>query len=158
MSTLINDWVRPILYDKEESLKTKNLEFMPPFNLTQLTPEEVSFNYFEPNYLTYYPNSSYPFYDDEPIWITPTLKYDFVWDFTMSPEQDTVASILNKPLCGKPVTEEQMKYVINTIAENPYILSEIQFVPESLMKLIEKNDEFATEILLKISKHIIFQE
>jgi hypothetical protein len=25
----------------------------------------------------------------KPIWIVPTLKYDYLWDFTMSPEQDT---------------------------------------------------------------------
>jgi hypothetical protein len=158
MSTMLNDWVRPVIYDKEESERNKNVESLPPFNLTQLTPDEVSLNYFEPNYLTFYPNATYPFYEDEPMWIIPTLKYDFVWDFTMSPEQDTVSSILNKPLNGKPITEEQIKYVTNIIAENPNILVEIQFTPESLMKLIEKNDELATDILLKISKHIIFQE
>ena len=40
---------------------------MPPFNFTNLSPEEISFNHFEPNYLTYYPNTTYPFYDDEVI-------------------------------------------------------------------------------------------
>jgi hypothetical protein len=158
LSDLINDWVRPVIYDKEESLKTKNIENLPPFNFSQLTPEETSFNYFEPNYMTIYPNSSYPFYEDEPMWIIPTLKYDFIWDFTMSPEQDTVASILNKPLNNKQVTEEQIKYVLDIIADNPNILVEIQFLPETLMKLIEKNHTLATDILLRISKHIIFQE
>jgi len=131
---------------------------MPVFNFSQLTPEETSFNYYEPNYLTIYPNSSYPFYEDEPMWIMPTLKYDFLWDFTMSPEQDAVASILNKPLNNKNITEEQMKYVLDILSENPNILAEIQFTPDNLMQLIEKNSNFAAEILLKISKNIIFEE
>jgi len=38
---------------------------MPPFNLANLSPEEISLNHFEPDYLTYYPNATYPFYDDE---------------------------------------------------------------------------------------------
>lgn len=158
MNNLINDWVRPVIYDKEEMNKNKNIEVLPPFNFSQLTPEETSFNYFEPNYLTLYPNSSYPFYEDEPLWIMPTMKYDFIWDFTMSPEQDTVASILNKPLNNKTITEEQIKYVLDIIAENPKILVEIQFTPDNLWKLIEKNHTLATDIFLKISKHIIFQE
>lgn len=60
---MVNDWIRPVIYDKEE--KPKNLEYMQPFDFTQLTPEETSYNYFEPNYLTLYPNSTYPFYEDE---------------------------------------------------------------------------------------------
>ncbi len=157
LTDLINDWVRPVIYDREES-KSRNIENLPPFNFAQLTPEETSFNYFEPNYLTLYPNAAYPFYEDEPLWVMPTLKYDFIWDFTMSPEQDTVASILNKPLNNKAVTDEQIKYVLDIISENPQILIEIQFTPDSLMRLMEKNHTLATDILLRISKHIIFQE
>ncbi len=152
-SDLINDWIRPVIYED-----TRNVENSLPFNFSCLTPEETSFNYFEPNYLTLYPNSSYPFYEDEPMWIIPTLKYDFIWDFTMSPEQDTVATLLNKPLNGKHITEEQTKYVLDTISENPKILVEIQFTPDSVMKLTEKNHNLATDILLRISKHQIFQE
>jgi hypothetical protein len=92
------------------------------------------------------------------MWIMPTLKYEFVWDFTMSPEQDTVASILNKHLNNKQITDEQIKYVLDVLSENPNILVEIQFTPDNLMKLIEKNPNLATEIFLKISKSIIFQE
>jgi hypothetical protein len=158
LTSLINDWVRPVIYDKEEIQKNKNIEYLPPFNFSQLTPEETNFNYFEPNYLTLYPNSTYPFYEDEPLWVMPTLKHEFLWDFTMSPEQDTIASILNKPLIGKTVTEEQTKYILDILSENPNILVEIQFTPEDLMKLIEKNHTFATDIFLKISKHTSFEK
>jgi hypothetical protein len=92
------------------------------------------------------------------MWIMPTLKYDFVWDFTMSPEQDTVATILNKHMNNKHITEEQVKYILEVLSENPKILVDIQFTPENLMKLIEKNHSLATEIFLKISKSEIFQE
>jgi hypothetical protein len=158
LSNLINDWVRPVIYDREEIQKNKNIENLPPFNFSQLTAEETNFNYFEPNYLTLYPNSTYPFYEDEPLWVMPTLKHDFIWDFTMSPEQDTVASILNKPLNNKPINEEQIKYILDILSENPKILVEIQFTPDDLMKLIEKNHTLATDIFLKISKNIIFEK
>lgn len=147
-----------MIYDKEDILKSKNIENLPPFNFSQLTPEETNFNYFEPNYMTLYPNSTYPFYEDEPMWVMPTLKFDFLWDFTMSPEQDTFASILNKPLNNKPITEEQIKYVLDILTENPKILVEVQFTPDDLMKLIEKNHTLATDIFLKISKHVIFEK
>ena len=47
------------------------------FNLNQLTSVEVSMKYFEPNYMSYYPNTNYPFYDDEPLWIILSLKHKF---------------------------------------------------------------------------------
>jgi hypothetical protein len=65
MSNLTNDWIRPVIFEKDENYKSKSIEYAPPFNFTQLTQEETSFNYFEPNYLTLYPNSTYQFYEDE---------------------------------------------------------------------------------------------
>ena len=75
-SSSITDWVRPVIYDRKEK-DIKNGDSLPPFNIKQLTPEEVSFNYFEPNYMTYFPNTNYPYLDDEPMWIMPTLNFDF---------------------------------------------------------------------------------
>ncbi len=82
---LTGEWIRPVIYENIDVKK----DSQSPFNFTTLRKEEISFNYFEPNYMTFYPNSSYPFYDDEPIWIMPGLNFDFIWDFTLSPEQNT---------------------------------------------------------------------
>lgn len=87
-SNIINDWVRPVIYEQDDSTNTLK-ENQVPFNLSKLTKEEISFNYFEPNYMTLHPNTSYPFYEDEPLWIMPGLNYDFLWDFSLSPEQNT---------------------------------------------------------------------
>ena len=65
--------------------------------------------------MTYYPNSNYPFLEDEPMWIMPTLNFDFVWDFTMTPENDAIQAILNKPLNDKIITEEESKYALGLI-------------------------------------------
>lgn len=92
-SNLSGDWVRPIIYEQDENL-TKIKDSPTPFNFTTLTKEELSFNYFEPNYMTLYPNASYSFFEDEPIWIMPGLNFDFLWDFTLSPEQNTSNLIL----------------------------------------------------------------
>lgn len=156
-SSSITDWVRPVIYDRKEK-DIKNGDSLPPFNIKQLTPEEVSFNYFEPNYMTYFPNTNYPYLDDEPMWIMPTLNFDFVWDFTMTPEPDTLVAILNKPMNDRMASEEEIKVALNLIEKDPELLKQINFSPENLMKLVDKNDSFAGEILLKISKSIIFEE
>ena len=156
----INDWIRPVIYDNNGNINnlSKSPENMPLFDITSLSNEEINFNYFEPNFLTYYPNSNYPFYEDEPMWILPTLKYDFIWDFTMSPVQENLNNLINRPLKNKSLTPEQIDYIIETIGENPNILKEINFTPDSIMKLIEKNDDLATQILYKISDYNGFEE
>jgi len=83
-----SDWIRPIIYEADDSNKKVTKENQPPFNFSNLSKEEISLNYFEPNYMTFYPNSSNQFFDDEPIWITPGLNFDFLWDFTLSQEQN----------------------------------------------------------------------
>ena len=160
VSKEINDWIRPVIYDNNNGINNieKSPENLPLFDLKQLSTEEISYNYFEPNFLTYYPNSNYQFYEDEPMWVLPTLKYDFIWDFTMSPIQETLSNLLNRPLKNKNLTEEQINYILETIGENPNILKEINYTPDSLMKLIEKNDDLATQILLKISNHNGFED
>ena len=160
ISKEINDWIRPVIYDNNNGMNNieKSPENLPLFDLKQLSPEEISYNYFEPNFLTYYPNSNYPFYEDEPMWILPTLKYDFIWDFTMSPLQETLNNLINRPLKNKSLSEEQINYILETIDENPNILKEINYKPECLMNLIEKNDDLASQILLKISNHNGFED
>jgi len=60
----MNDWIRPVIYDKDPLQKQK-IENMPKFDFSNISPEEISLNHFEPDFLTYYPNANYPFYDDE---------------------------------------------------------------------------------------------
>ena len=131
---------------------------MPPFDISKMSPEELNFDSFEPNFLTYYPNSNQQFYNDEPMWILPTLKYDFIWDFTMAPIQDTLSNLLNKPIKNKSLTEEQFNFIVEIIEENPNILKEIGFKPDNLFELIEKNELLATEILYRLSNHNGFED
>jgi len=56
------------------------------------------------------------------------------------------------------ISEEQTRYILDKISENPNILSEIEFTPECLMRLIEKNTKLATDIFHSISKNQCFQE
>jgi hypothetical protein len=168
------DFISPVLYDNSDleidnlgnkdiinndvTQNVQNQENMPNFDISKMSPEELNFDSIEPNFLTYYPNSNYPFYEDEPMWILPTLKYDFIWDFTMSPLQETLNNLINRPLKNKSLSEEQINYILETIGENPNILKEINYKPECLMNLIEKNDDLATQILLKISNHNGFED
>ena len=142
---IINDWIKPIIY---ENNKNKNL-----FNLSQLTPKEVSFNYFEPNYMSYYPNNQYPFFDNEPMWIMPSLKHEFIWDFNQS--KDKVFSYL---FHSNNLNQEKINFCLNEIEHNPILLKEINFNSIKMMELIEINQDFAFELLIKISKNTIFEE
>ena len=161
-----SDWISPVLYDNTDNGNTNNdvtqneksQETMPVFDISKMSPEELNFESFEPNYLTYYPNSNQQFYNDEPMWILPTLKYDFIWDFTMAPIQDTLSNLLNKPLKNKSLSEEQSNFIIETIEENPNILKEIGFKPDNLFELIEKNESLATEIFFRLSNHNGFED
>ena len=136
----------------------KNQENMPNFDISKMSPEELNFDSIEPNFLTYFPNSNSEFFNEEPMWILPTLKYDFIWDFTMAPIQDTLSNLLNKPLKNKNLNEEQFNFVLETIEENPDILKEIGFKPDNLFELIEKNNTLATHIMYKIANHTGFEE
>jgi hypothetical protein len=168
------DFISPVLYDNSDleteqnfgnkdiisndvTQNVQNQENMPNFDISKMSPEELNFDSIEPNFLTYYPNSNNQFYDEEPMWILPTLKYDFIWDFTMAPIQDTLSNLLNKPLKNKTLNEEQFNFIIETIEENPNILKEIGFKPDNLFELIEKNENLATEILYKIANHEGFE-
>jgi len=164
------DWISPVLYDNSENdnninninndvtQNVKSQETMPVFDISKMSPEELNFDSFEPNFLTYYPNSNQQFYNEEPMWILPTLKYDFIWDFTMAPIQDTLSNLLNKPLKNKSLNDEQFNFILETVEENPNILKEIGFKPDNLFELIEKNETLATEILYRMSNHNGFEE
>ena len=171
-----SDFISPVLYDNSDlnlnkenndnnnninndvTKNMKNLENMPNFDISKMSPEELNFDSVEPNFLTYYPNSNSEFFNEEPMWILPTLKYDYIWDFTMAPIQDTLSNLLNKPLKNKSLNEEQINFVLETIEENPDILKEIGFKPDNLFELMEKNDTLATNILCKIADHPGFEE
>ena len=60
----LNDSIRPVIYEKDNMNKQK-IENVPPFDFSGLSPEELNLNHFESNYLSYYPNGNYQFYDDE---------------------------------------------------------------------------------------------
>ena len=169
-----SDFISPVLYDNSDleaeqnfgnkdiinndvTQNVQNQENMPIFDISKMSPEELNFDSIEPNFLTYYPNSNNQFFQEEPMWILPTLKYDFIWDFTMAPVQDTLSNLLNKPLKNKTLNEEQFNFILETIEENPNILKEIGFKPENLFELIEKNENLATEILYKIANHDDFE-
>ena len=144
---IINDWIRPIIYEN----KTENNNNL--FNLSQLTPKDVSFNYFEPNYMSYYPNNQFPFFDNEPLWIMPSLKHELIWDYNQN--KDKVYSYLHH---FNNLNEEKIIFCLNEIEHNPILLKEINFNSIKMMELIEVNQDFSFQLLMKISKNTIFEE
>ncbi len=146
------DWIRPVIYEKNSSEKNNK-----PFNFSQLIPQELSFNYFEPNFMTFYPNSSNEFYDEEPLWIAPCLNHNFLYDFNKC-EKEILFNLLSKELNNIIINENEKKKCLLIIEKNVNILKEINFTPEKFMNLIENDQNFAMNLILKLKKNVLIEE
>ena len=83
-----NDYIRHILYDRKKS-DIKNVDNHPNIDIISSIniEDELAFRYFEPNYMSYSPmnlnmninSDGKKFLDNEPIWIFPNLKHNFIW-------------------------------------------------------------------------------
>ncbi len=71
--------------------------------------------------------------------------------------QDTVLDLLNKAIIEDKLNEKEFDFIVEIIGINPNILKDINFGPEILWELIEKNELLAIEIFFKISQNIIFE-
>jgi len=143
-----------VIYENKSNNNNNNNK---PFNFSQLIPQELSFNYFEPNYMTFYPNSSEEFYDEEPLWITPTLNHNFIFDFKNS-EKEILFNLLSKQLNNINLNENEKKKCLLIIEKNVNILKDINFTPEKYMNLIEIDQNFAIKLLLKLNKNVLIEE
>ena len=78
----MNDYIRHFLYARKKT-DLRNIENHYNINLKNdiNTEEEMSLNYFQPNYMTFYPRiNNEKFIEKEPIWIMPHLKHNFNWE------------------------------------------------------------------------------
>ena len=80
----VNDQIRPIIYDRKK-MDIKNIDNHYNLNLLNNDKDnniekELNLNYFNPNYMSYYPNNNNNFINSEPIWLVPLLKHNFIWD------------------------------------------------------------------------------
>ena len=80
-----NGYIRHILYDRKKS-DIKNIYNHPNLDIISSIKieEELAFRFFEPNYMSYSPNLNInsdgkKYIDNEPIWIFPNLKHNFIW-------------------------------------------------------------------------------
>ena len=84
-----NDKLRPIIYDRKKS-DIKNIDNHKDLNLfndnnnDNNIEQELNFNYYNPNYMSYYPLNNNIFLNSEPIWIIPQLKHNFIWEKKMN--------------------------------------------------------------------------
>ena len=78
-----NDNIRPVIYDrkKEDIINLEKHNNLNLFNNNKESKidEGFNFNYFNPNYLSYYPIKNNSFLNSEPIWLLPQLNHNFIW-------------------------------------------------------------------------------
>ena len=84
-----NDKLRPIIYDRKKS-DIKNIDNHNDLNLFNDNNNDnniekgLNFNYYNPNYMSYYPLNNNYFLNSEPIWILPQLKHNYIWEKKMN--------------------------------------------------------------------------
>jgi len=136
--------INPIIYEKkiiDDKINKKD-------NHIQLTSEEPQFYFFKSNYMSYY-ESSASLFKNEPYWIFPMLKHNFIWENNTF---DKISFLLNQVLSNTPLTNEDNKFIITTVSKNPNIIKNINFTPEQMMSLIEKDEALSFEILIAICR------
>ena len=76
-----NDKIRPIIYDRKKS-DIKNIDNHNNLNLIKDNnfEKELNFNYYNPNYMSYFPINNNNFLNSEPIWILPQLNHNYIWE------------------------------------------------------------------------------
>jgi hypothetical protein len=82
MDTKTNNFIRHVLYDRKKN-DNKNIDNHTNNNLNDYidTKEEMSLKNFEPNYMSFYPSlNNKKFLNQEPVWIMPNLKHNFIWE------------------------------------------------------------------------------
>ena len=137
-------YMNPILYEK----KIIDIKKNDTKNNIQLTSEEPFFHYFKSNYMSYY-DSSVIIFKNEPYWIFPMLNHNYIWE---NNTYDKISFLLNQILSNTPLTKEDNKFIITTVNKNPNIIKNINFTPEQMMCLIEKDESLSFEILVVVCK------
>ena len=137
-------YMNPILYEK----KIIDIKKNDTKNNIQLTSEEPFFHYFKSNYMSYY-DSSVKIFKNEPYWIFPMLNHNYIWE---NNTYDKISFLLNQILSNTPLTKEDNKFIITTVNKNPNIIKNINFTPEQMMCLIEKDESLSFEILVVVCK------
>jgi hypothetical protein len=151
-------------YNKEDKLNINNDLLINPLvqeksiienkinnnNFSKLTSQEKFFDFLEPNYMSYYPSRSNEIlFNNELKWILPMLEHNFIWENTTF---EKVNFLLNKILNNTPLTKDENKYIISSISKNPNLIKQINFSPNKMMFLIEKDESLSFEILSIICK------
>ena len=113
-------------------------------------PGKESLNMFLPNYMSYYPiKDNELLFKNELKWILPTLKHNFIWE---NNSYEKVYYLLNQILNDSPVTKDETKYIISSLNKNQNIIKCINFGPNKMMSLIEKDESLSFEILSIVCK------
>lgn len=139
--------ISPFIHEKKINNSKINLKD----NIIQFAPGPESFNFFESNYMSYYPykNNNEKLFANELNWIMPMLKHNFIWE---NSSYEKVNFLLNQVLKDTPLTKEENKYIISSILKNQNLIKCINFTPEKMMHLIEKDEALSFEILAIICK------
>ena len=139
-------YMTPIVYIENNNKNINNY-------ILQLNSEKSLFNLYKSNYMSYYPftynESSNNLFKAEPIWLFPMFKHNFIWE---NNTYDKISYLLNQILSNNPLTKEENKYIISSITKNPNIIKNINFTPNQMMNLIEKDEALSFEILVIICK------
>lgn len=72
---------RPVLFEKKQSqIENIDKENKKNVNFSKITNDDLGLNYSAPNFMMNFPDNNFVLFDEEPYWIIPGLKHDFIWE------------------------------------------------------------------------------
>lgn len=133
---------------------TESNRYIPP-NVTAPTQKidlaEVSIQGFQPDFIRPIP-TPLPVSEDEPLWLSPNIVSDVLWDYNMCVNNNVVSVI--KELCQKALKSnlsgEEIKILNDAFDKDPKLVFKCRITPQVLPQLVEQNPSVASAVLIKL--------
>lgn len=112
---------------------------------------EVSIQGFQPDFIRPIP-TPLAIADDEPMWLSPNIVSDLIWDYNMCASNNMTSVI--KELCQKALkaslAPEETKLLHDAFEKDPKLVFKSGITPQVLPQLVEQNPVVASTVLIKL--------
>lgn len=112
---------------------------------------EVSIQGFQPDFIRPTP-TPLPISEDEPIWLSPNIVSDVLWDYNMCVNNNTISVIkeLFQKALKSSLSAEEIKVLTDAFDKDPKLVFKCGITPKDLPQLVEQNPSVASAVLIKL--------
>lgn len=112
---------------------------------------EVSIQGFQPDFIRPTP-TPLPISEDEPMWLSPNIVSDVLWDYNMCVNNNTISVIkeLFQKALKSNLQPEEIKVLTDAFDKDPKLVFKCGITPKELPQLVEQNPSVASAVLIKL--------